>query len=392
MDAGASTLDLPDPRRYSRRAFLKYCLALTSLLALPPGAASRFAKTLGTGQRRPVIWLSFQECTGCTESLTRSYAPTFESLIFDFYSLDYHHTLQAASGEAAEAARAAVIAAGGYLLIVDGSVPLAAAGACSTIAGRTNLDILVQAAEAADLVVAVGSCAAFGGLPAAAPNPTDAHGVEQLMDRGLVPARPLVNLPGCPPMPEAIAATLAHYVVFERLPALDALHRPLAIYGNTVHDRCSRVHFFNEGLFAERFDDEGARRGWCLYRLGCKGPVTHNACATAKWNGGVSWPVDAGHPCIGCSEPGFWDLPGLYVPLAGTAGSPTPPLSPAAERGSALFNEGCVYCHDPAAGAFRTPPSQVPQAYATHGGRSHRRQLTEDEWADLVQFLEESSP
>ena len=180
--------------------------------------------------------------------------------------------------------------------------------------------------------------------------------------------------------------------MFERLPELDALRRPLAIYGNTVHDRCSRVHFFNEGLFAETFDDEGARRGWCLYRLGCKGPVTHNACATTKWNGGVSSPIDAGHPCIGCSEPGFWDAPGFYVPLADAAALRERPLSPAAQRGSTLFNDGCVYCHEPAASGFSTPPAQIPQAYAAQGGRSHRRQFSVEEWAEIVQFLGESPP
>ncbi|MCB1758077.1 MAG: Ni/Fe hydrogenase, partial [Gammaproteobacteria bacterium] len=146
----------------SRRAFLKRCFGLAAMLGLPTAAAAEIAHGLGAARRRSVVWLSFQECTGCTESLTRSYAPTFESLIFDFISLDYHHTLQAASGAAAEAARHEASSAGGYLLIVDGSVPLGGQGTCSTIAGRTNLDILIESVEAAQVVIAVGSCAAFG--------------------------------------------------------------------------------------------------------------------------------------------------------------------------------------------------------------------------------------
>ena len=371
----------------SRRAFLKRCFGLAAMLGLPAAAAAEIAHGLGRARRRSVVWLSFQECTGCTESLTRSYAPTFESLIFDFISLDYHHTLQAASGAAAEAARHEASSAGGYLLIVDGSVPLGGQGACSTIAGRTNLDILVESVEAAQVVIAVGSCAAFGGLPAADPNPTGAVGVEYLMDNGSLARRPLVNLPGCPPLPEAVAATLAHFVTFGRLPALDALHRPLSIYGNTVHDRCPRVSFFNQGLFAESFDDEGARKGWCLYKLGCRGPVTHNACATIKWNGGTSSPIDAGHPCIGCSEPGFWDQGGFYQ--AELDPSAPVPRSEAAQRGQALFDDHCVYCHQPAGADLGTAPADVPAAYPQHGGRSHRQQFDADQWSDLVDYLGE---
>jgi hydrogenase small subunit len=121
-------------------------------------------------------------------------------------------------------------------------------------------------------------------------------------------------------MPQAMAGTLTHILSFGKLPELDALGRPRAFFGESIHDRCYRRPFYERGLFAKAFDDEGARQGWCLFELGCKGPVTYNACATQKWNGGVSFPIQSGHGCIGCSEPRFWDRGGLYKPLsAGTA-------------------------------------------------------------------------
>lgn len=302
-------------RGISRRAFLRFCAVTTSALALSPARAQAFADALGSAPRPSVIWLSFQECTGCTESLTRSANPGIASLILDHLSLDYHHTLQAASGAAAEQARANAMAQhfGAYVLIVDGAVPTGEQAAWSTIAGETNLELLRQTAEGAAIVIAVGTCATFGGIPAAAaiqaptPNQSGATGVSDLMLTGLVPNRPLVNVPGCPPVPEVLTGVITHYLAFGSVPSLDDRQRPLAWFGETVHDRCPRRSHYNNGRLAQAFDDAGARQGYCLYQLGCRGPETHNACPTLKWNLGTSFPVQSGHGCLGCSEPGFWD-------------------------------------------------------------------------------------
>ncbi|MBK1722263.1 hydrogenase small subunit [Thiocystis violacea] len=307
----------------SRRGFLKLCAATASMMALPASMVPRIAAALEQARRPSVIWLSFQECTGCTESLTRSHAPTLEDLILKMVSLDYHHTLQAAAGEAAEEARLQAMEAnaGEYLVIVDGSIPGPDANpGFSTVAGQSNYDILMETVEHAAAVIAVGTCAAFGGLPQARPNPTGAMSV---MD--LVKDKPVINVSGCPPVPMVITGVLAHYLTFGRLPDLDAYGRPMAFFGQSIHDRCYRRPFYDKGLFAESFDDQGAKEGWCLYRLGCKGPTTYNACATMKWNGGTSWPIESGHPCLGCSEPSFWDGGGFYepvsVPLTANAGT-----------------------------------------------------------------------
>jgi hydrogenase small subunit len=303
----------------SRRGFLKFCTALTSLMALPPSMAPAIAEALSKAKKPSVIWLSFQECTGCTESLTRSDSPTVEGMIFDLISLDYHHTLQAASGHAAEAAREAAMKEfwGKYLLIVDGSIPAKDTAFYSTIAGISNYDMLVEAAQGAAAIIAVGTCAAFGGIPHAKPNPTGAVPVSDI-----VKDKPVMNIPGCPPIPVVITGVLAHYLTFGSLPELDKLGRPLAFFGETIHDRCYRRPFYDQGKFAKTFDDAGARAGWCLYELGCKGPTTYNACANVKWNAHTSFPIESGHGCLGCSEPDFWDAGGFYQALS----MPTHPL------------------------------------------------------------------
>ena len=308
-----SLIDTLARQGVTRRAFLKYCATLASMMALPPAAGRAMAEAMAAAKRPSVIWLPFQECTGCTESITRSHSPTLEGMIFDMISLDYQETLMAAAGHQAEEAlrHAMKENAGKYLLIVDGSIPLGQDGAYSCIGGRSNVDLLKEAAQGAAAVIAVGTCASFGGIPKANPNPTGAVSVSDL-----VQDKPVVNIPGCPPIPVVMTGVLAHYLTFGSLPELDDKGRPKAFFGETIHDRCYRRPFYDRGKFAKTFDDEGARNGWCLFELGCKGPVTHNACATAKWNGGTSWPVESGHGCLGCSEPDFWDAGGFYKALS----------------------------------------------------------------------------
>lgn len=301
----------------SRRSFLNYCSYMASLLALPPSAASAIAQTLTKAPRPSVIWLSVQECTGCSESLLRSFEPTLEGLIFDQFSLDYHHVLQAAAGTAAEQAREQAIKQnyGKYVLVVDGGIPMGHDGVLSTTGGRSGLDLARTAARGAALIIAVGSCAAFGGIPAAAPNPTESGGaldaLRDLIEQGAITA-PVINVPGCPPVPEVMTGVIVYFLTFGKPPPLDDLQRPIPFFGRTVHDDCPRLPFFNQGLFAQSFDDAGARKGYCLKDLGCKGPTTFNACTTVKWNEKTSFPMFSGHGCLGCAQPKFWDREGGF--------------------------------------------------------------------------------
>lgn len=291
-------------RGISRRDFLDYCRSICVVLGVSSLAAPRVAAALQAAQRPPVLWLQLQECTGCVESILRTAEPTIGDLVLDLVSLDYQHTLMAAAGTAAESALSASMEAnrGKYLLVVTGSVPLGENGIYLTIGGRTARDILVEAAEGAAAVIAVGACAHWGSVQAARPNPTGAVGV-----RDIVRNKPVINIAGCPPIGDVITATVVHFLTFGRLPATDAEGRPLFAYGARIHDQCPRRANFDAGQYVETFDDENARKGYCLYKVGCKGPATFSPCPIFQWNTRTSWPIGAGHPCIGCTEPFFWD-------------------------------------------------------------------------------------
>jgi hydrogenase small subunit len=317
MKERPTVFEVLQERGISRRSFIKFCAATATSLGLSGKAVQAFAQAVGSAPRPSVIWLSFQQCTGCSESLTRTYTPGIENLLLDVISLDYHETLQVAAGQQAEDAKAAAIAKGGYVLVVDGAIPSGAQEWWSVAGGVSNVGALKEAIGGAGLVVALGTCATFGGLPAAYPNPSNAKGVGDLMasDPSLAPAlAKLVNLSGCPPIPDVISGTIALYLSLVsqgrtgELPTLlDELKRPKPYYGKTVHDTCPRLCHYLAGNFARSFDDAGARAGHCLYLLGCKGPETFNACTTVKWNEGKYFPMLAGHGCLGCSEPDFWD-------------------------------------------------------------------------------------
>jgi hydrogenase small subunit len=283
---------------------VEFCGALCVVLGLGPRAAPKMAKALQALKRPSVIWIQLQECTGCVESVIRTSEPTIGNLVLDLISLDYSHTLMAAAGHQAEAALQAAMKenAGKYLLIVTGSVPLAENGIYLTIGGRTARTIVEEAAKGAAAVVAVGACAHWGSVQAARPNPTGAVGVSDV-----IKDKPVVNIAGCPPIADVVTATVAHFLTFGALPKTDAMGRPLFAYGARIHDQCPRRANFDAGQYVEQFDDEAARKGWCLYHVGCKGPETFSPCPIFQWNSGTNWPIGAGHPCIGCTEPHFWD-------------------------------------------------------------------------------------
>jgi hydrogenase small subunit len=296
--------DALEKRGVSRRQFVAFCAEMGVMLGLGSLAGPKVAAALQAVKRPPVIWIQLQECTGCVESVIRTAEPSIGDLVLDMISLDYSHTLMAAAGHQSEAALQAAMEAnrGQYILVVTGSVPLAEGGIYTTIGGRTAEVILREAAAGASHVVAVGACAHWGSVQAARPNPTGAVGVGSI-----IKDKPVVNIAGCPPIADVVTATLVHVLTFGSVPALDAQGRPLFAYGARIHDQCPRRANFDAGQFVEAFDDEAARKGWCLYKVGCKGPATFSPCPIFQWNTRTSWPIGAGHPCIGCTEPDFWD-------------------------------------------------------------------------------------
>lgn len=292
-------------RGVSRREFVGFCSVMASALALPAAAGARIAEAIASKQKPTLIWLEFQDCAGNTESFLRAERPTVAEVVLDTLSVDYHETIMAAAGARAEELRdkTARDKKGTYLVIVEGSIPMGADGAYCTIGGRSAIDIAREVCEGAAATIAIGTCAAFGGLPAAAPNPTSALGVSDALPH----LKHVINLPACPANPENLCALIVYFLTFNRWPPLDALRRPLFAHGKTIHDNCERRAHFDAGQYVELWGDEGHRTGYCLYKMGCKGPVTSQNCPNVRWNGGTNWPIGCGHPCIGCAEPDFWD-------------------------------------------------------------------------------------
>jgi hydrogenase small subunit len=283
-----------------RRAFLRTITAAAAAVGLSSVTARKMAAAVKKGPRPSVIWLHYQECTGCTESLLRTSHPGLDTLILDLISLDYHETLMAAAGHQAEAALHAAMEknAGKYILIVEGAIPLANQGNYMRIGGKTGIAAVTEVAKQAAVTIAIGSCASWGGIPSADPNPTGAVGVQEVLKGTKV-----IKLPGCPANPYILLGVALQFATMGTLPALDAEGRPLFAYGRTIHENCPRRAHFDAGRFAVQFGDEGHRQGYCLYKLGCKGPATHANCSTDQFCEVVgAWPIGMGAPCFGCTE------------------------------------------------------------------------------------------
>ncbi len=302
---------------FSRRDFMKFTAFMAAYLGLESSAIGQIDKALKTTPRLPIIWEHFQECTCCSESFIRTDHPIVADILLDKVSLDYTMTLMAASGHQAEAAKKATMEnfKGEYILAVEGSVPMGADGNLCCIAGRSAIDQLRESAAGAKAIIAWGSCASNGCVQSARPNPTEATPIHKI-----IKDKPIIRVPGCPPIGEVMAGVIVHVIAFGKLPELDSQGRPKAFYAKRVHDSCYRRPYYDAGLFVESFDDENAKKGYCLYKVGCRGPMTYNACGTIKWNNGVSYPIQSGHGCIGCSEDNFWDNGPFYERLTNIPG------------------------------------------------------------------------
>jgi len=290
----------PDLAGVNRRDFLKVCSLAAAAVGLPASAAEKMAERVAAGKKPSVIWLQFQECTGCTETLLRTSHPGAAELILDLVSLDYSETLMAAAGHQAEAALHDAMKAneGKYVCVIEGAIPTKENGIYCMIGGKTALDMTKEVTSKAAAVIAIGSCASWGGIPSADPNPTGAVGVPDL-----VKGKPVVTIPGCPANPYNLLGTVLQFATFGTLPELDAKLRPKFAYGRVIHDDCPRRAHFDAGRFSQRYGDEGARQGWCLYKIGCKGPRTHANCSLLNFGEVIgAWPIGVGAQCFGCTE------------------------------------------------------------------------------------------
>jgi len=288
----------------SRRDFMKYCGMLTATMGLSSSFVPKVAEVFAAPkQRPPVVWLHFAECTGCTEAVLRSMYPWIDELVLEILSIEYLETIFAAAGQQMEENLKAAVEKynGKFICVVEGAIATKYGGAYGKIGGRTFLEIAKEVCPKAAAVVCLGTCSSYGGVQAAKPNPGGYKGVGDAL--GIK----TVNIPGCPPNPINLVGTVVNYLLLGKLPECDDLGRPLFAYGKSIHDQCPRRSHYENDEFVEEFGSEEAANGYCLYKMGCKGPDTYNNCPIAKFNDGTSFPIQAGHPCIGCSEPDFWD-------------------------------------------------------------------------------------
>jgi hydrogenase small subunit len=297
-------------RGVSRRSFLKFCGASAAMLGLSDAFVPKIAEAVVKAtQRPPVVWLKFQECTGCTESFIKATNPSPAQIILDIISLDFHETIMAAAGDQAEEALTEAVKHGNYIAVVEGSVPTKIPHAMF-VRNKTALQIAEEVCKKAIATICVGNCSSFGNVQAANPNPTGAKGIGEALNI------PTINLSTCPVNPEWVTTTILHYLVLKKLPKLDAYGRPVMFFGQTIHDNCPRRAHFDEGRYVEVIGTDAERERYCLYKLGCKGPKTFSDCPRVLWNDKISWCIGSGGLCIGCAEKGFWDqFANFYEPL-----------------------------------------------------------------------------
>lgn len=261
-------------------------------------------------KRQPVIWLQGAGCTGCSVSIMNSVSPSIKNLLLDevvpgsFLQFVFHPTIMAASGELSievmlDTQRKRE---GSYILVMEGSIPTAKGGILATVGEEkgkpvTILSRFINLARGALAIIAVGSCATFGGIPAARPNPTGSRGVKDVLGEEKIDV-PFINIPGCPPHPDWFVGTVAHILLYGLMGEddLDELNRPKVFYGQLIHENCPRRPYFDEGKFARQLGEEG-----CLYELGCKGPFT-NSCRSILCGGKIMF-----------RAPVTWGLYPMYI-------------------------------------------------------------------------------
>ncbi|MHB9095562.1 MAG: hydrogenase small subunit [Eubacteriales bacterium] len=294
-------------KKISRRHFLKLCTASAAAVGLSqmwiPAVGEAFRKAAGGNP--PILWIQGSACNGCSTSLVNTVHPNMRELLTEIINMSFHPGFSSKAGslltdQLMETSRRNE---GNFILVVEGAIPRAYQGMFNIVgedsSGKkvTLISLLSDLCKRAKTVIAVGSCASFGGISAAEPNDAECVGLEKLADVNKV-----VNIPGCPPHPDWIVGTLAQLLLYGN-PELDDYGRPKLFYEGLIHNNCPRRQYFDNSIFAEQPGEDG-----CLLQIGCKGPLTHGDCPTRLWNGASSWCVGANAPCIGCTDPSFPDL------------------------------------------------------------------------------------
>lgn len=302
----------PQIGEITRRDFMKFSTATAVVLGLSPiefATKASEAIAAAISGKPPVIWLQGQDCAGCTVSFASALNPSAASIILDTVSVKYHETIMAVSGHQSEEIYRATVKEGGYVLIVQGSIPTADDRFCM-IGGRSFKEILLESAANAAAVIAIGACAAFGGIPAA--GPTGAVGVNKI-----VKDKPIINLSTCPVHPDHLIGTIFYYLTTKKVPPLDELGRPAMYFSESIHDNCRRRSYFESEEFLTDWNNP-EQKNWCLIEKGCKGPDTYSDCPVRRWSDGFNFCIDCGAGCRGCAEPTFYaEMSPLYSEMSG---------------------------------------------------------------------------
>ena len=251
-------------------------------------------------QRKNLVWLELNGCSGNIISILDGEDPGFGYLLLEMTNFIYSNSLSfAEDGEATD--QLLNMIGKDYILAVEGAVSRKDNGSYNIIAKKgntpiTGLEAAKMLGQNAAYVIAVGNCASYGGISAANPNPSDCTGIQSVIDKKVI------KLTGCPCNPRWFMGTLAHILLYDEMPLLDKNDRPLLFYGDLIHDFCPRRTYFNQGIFAKKLGEKT-----CMFKLGCRGPVTRTDCPTGLWNSHTNWPVGSDTPCIGCAQFGFPD-------------------------------------------------------------------------------------
>ncbi|MBI4904056.1 MAG: hydrogenase small subunit [Acidobacteria bacterium] len=302
---------------FSRRSFFRWASAGTAMTA----ANEAFLPKLGAQikeavQEYPIVWMQASACSGCSVSVINTIHPSIKNVILDQILpghqlfLNYHSTLMAAAGKLSTdvARETASKYKGKFLFLIEGAIPTLDDGMYGTLGEEkgkpvTMLEWVRQLAPSAMAVLTIGTCAAYGGIAAAKPNPSGAKGVGEVLDSMKI-STPVINIPGCPCHPDWFIGTVARVLLYglPKPKELDEHRRLKSYFGKSVHNRCINRDLMDDGVFSTKFGEVG-----CLLELGCKGPFTYADCPLRQWNSGVNWCINVNAPCIGCTEPGFPD-------------------------------------------------------------------------------------
>jgi len=284
---------------FTRRDFLELGAKMAALLGLGSSALPGIAQALEvlSSDNPPILWLQGQSCSGCSVSFMNSENPGPGALLTRYISLLFHSTLSTATGDVGMDIVHRSINRGGYFLVVEGSMPQGMPEACK-MGHQPITELVARAAANAKTVITIGTCASFGGIPAAQNNPTGAVSVPDFLEKKGI-ATPVIRLPGCPSHPDWVVGTLVHVLKFGA-PELDDRQRPKMFYSQLIHDQCHRFADYERENFAEHFSDSG-----CLFKLGCVGTNTYADCTLRFWNSRTNSCIPSGAPCIGCASEEF---------------------------------------------------------------------------------------